>query len=319
MKSTMSSLLSPRWYRMRLVLVVAGLGLALGLALLAPGLGPTARAAAHTPARPLSSAAITLVHTATAGNSSGDYTILNEQSAFSSPNLVVQATASWNPNNACGCVYDTHALGVWFTGSYWAIFHEDGTAIPLGATYDVLAMYPNNGLHDAYIHIATANNSAGDWTTLNDPTANGNPNAVIVVTPNWNPGGQWRGVFNLPQVGVWYNGANWAIFNEDGSAIPAGAAFNVNVEPSSYAAFAQRAASASYVDEINNGYTNYQPALLLFVTPNFDPGGNCPCAFDNHPLGVYYDYNHEWSVYHQDIAAMSVGEAFNIFAFAPSS
>jgi hypothetical protein len=44
-------------------------------------------------------------------------------------------TASWN-----GGVYDNHALGLWNDAKtgHWNIFHEDGTAIPLGATYFVM-------------------------------------------------------------------------------------------------------------------------------------------------------------------------------------
>jgi hypothetical protein len=267
---------------------------------------------------------VSLVHTASSANTYYNYTVLNEDPIFNDPNAEVFVAASWNPNNACGCVYDTHALMVWYFGNTWVILHEDGTPLSLGTTYNVFATYAhhfNNSPQDvSFVHIATAGNSTGSWTTLDDSSLNYNPYAVIVVTQNWTPPGQQGGVFNDRQVGVWYDGSHWAIFNEDSAPIPPGAAFNVFVVSATAPwAFSQRATSSSYVDEINNGYTNYQPSLLLFVTPNFDPAGNCPCAFDNHPLGVYYDYNHEWSVYHQDIANMAVGEAFNIFAFAPSS
>ncbi|MCA1740779.1 MAG: hypothetical protein LC740_18750, partial [Actinobacteria bacterium] len=58
---------------------------------------------------------------------------------------------------------------------------------------------------------------------------NGNPNAVLYVTQNWNPGGREGGTYNDHPVGVWYdtNREKWAIFNQDRAAIPEGAAFNV--------------------------------------------------------------------------------------------
>jgi hypothetical protein len=261
---------------------------------------------------------VSLVHTATGANTYYNYTVLNEDTIFNDPDAEVFVTASWNPNNACGCVYDTHALMVWYFGNTWVILHEDGTPLTLGATYNVFATYAhhfNNSPQDvSFVHIATAGNSVNGWTTLDESSVNYNPYAVIVVTQNWSPAGQSGGVFNVHQVGVWYDGSHWAIFNEDSAPVPVGAAFNVYVVSTTASwAFTQRVTSTSYVDEIDNSYTNFQPGHLLFVTPNFDPAGNCPCAFDNHPLGVYYDFNHKWSVYHQDIASMTVDEAFNVY------
>ena len=39
---------------------------------------------------------------------------------------------------------------------------------------------------------------------------------------------------------------------------------------------------------INNLATDGEPGALLFVTPNFDPGG-VNGGYDNSPIGVYYD------------------------------
>ncbi|HEY6907687.1 MAG TPA: T9SS type A sorting domain-containing protein, partial [Ignavibacteriaceae bacterium] len=55
---------------------------------------------------------------------------------------------------------------------------------------------------------------------------NGNPAAIFFITQNWNPpaGG---GIYNNAATGVWYDGSHWAVFNQDISAMPVGAAFNV--------------------------------------------------------------------------------------------
>ena len=56
--------------------------------------------------------------------------------------------------------------------------------------------------------------------------ARGNPDAVILVTPNWNPGGQ-GGLYHDHPIGVYYCLDRWAIFNQDMAPMPLGAAFNV--------------------------------------------------------------------------------------------
>ncbi len=80
----------------------------------------------------------------------------------------------------------------------------------------------------AFIHKATSANTAGDNTTIDNPQCNGDPNAILIVTQNWNPGGG-LGVYNKASVGVYYTGSNWAIFNEDSSSMVVGSAYNVLV------------------------------------------------------------------------------------------
>jgi hypothetical protein len=76
----------------------------------------------------------------------------------------------------------------------------------------------------------TPEDTSGHSTYLDDPPTEGNPNAVLVVTQNWNPGGS-SGKYNDHPIGVWYNNnrSKWAIFNQDRAAMPVGADFNVAV------------------------------------------------------------------------------------------
>src|SRR5207244_1237205 len=59
---------------------------------------------------------------------------------------------------------------------------------------------------------------------------NGNPNAIIVVSHSYNPGGV-GGTYHNHEVGVWYDNsvARWAVFNQDQTPMAAGVAFNVAV------------------------------------------------------------------------------------------
>ncbi len=80
------------------------------------------------------------------------------------------------------------------------------------------------------IHEATPENISANSTYLDHPSANNNPNVVLQITQNWNPGTD-TGIYNDHSIGVWYDTGRqrWAIFNQDRAAIPEGASFNVSV------------------------------------------------------------------------------------------
>jgi hypothetical protein len=81
----------------------------------------------------------------------------------------------------------------------------------------------------AFKHQATAGNTSGHITTIDNAQCNGDPNAILIVTQNWNPNGG-VGVYNAHEVGIYYDGDNrWKIFNQDSAAMPANAGFNVLV------------------------------------------------------------------------------------------
>ena len=108
-----------------------------------------------------------------------------------------------------------------------AMARRDGGALPSAAALrsapprDVPAVTtsPASSPGIQFVHVATASNSAGDYDNHRSPLTNGNPNAILIVTPNWNPGGV-GGTYNNHPVGVWYDGGKWAIFNQDLTAIP---------------------------------------------------------------------------------------------------
>ena len=85
-------------------------------------------------------------------------------------------------------------------------------------------------LHTVFIHHATSENISRNSTYLDGPLTDGDPNAVLVVTHNWNPGGG-SGKYNDHPIRVWYDRdrSKWAIFNQDRAAMPVGADFNVAV------------------------------------------------------------------------------------------
>jgi hypothetical protein len=250
------------------------------------------------------------VHTATAGNSTGDYTMIDNALTNNNPNAIVFVTPNWNPGNVGG-TYDNHNIGVWYTGSKWAIFNQDLTAIPVNAAFNVLVLVP---VSDIFVHTATAGNSAGDYTKIDNALTNSHPNAIVFTTPNWNPGGV-GGTYNNRNIGVWYTGSQWAIFNQNITAIPVNAAFNVLVPTPDTSVFVHKATSANITSNwttIDHPLTNGKPDAILLVTPNWNPG-NVGGTYDNRPIGVWYNGS-KWAIFNQDTTfPMPVNASFNVF------
>lgn len=72
-------------------------------------------------------------------------------------------------------------------------------------------------------------NSSLNSTIIYNPVCDGNPNAILLVTHNYNFDTNSSGQYNSKLVGVFYDGAHWQIYNEDGSTMALGRAFNVLV------------------------------------------------------------------------------------------
>ncbi len=248
------------------------------------------------------------VHTATVANSSGTYTVIDNPALNGNPNAVFFVTQNWNPSGGSG-VYNNSAIGVWYTGSNWAIFDQDLSPIPEGADFNVFIPFAGSG---SFVHTADVSNINLNWTVIDNPALNGDPNAVFIVTQNWNPSGG-SGVYNNSSIGVWYTGSNWAIFNQDLSPMPEGADFNILI-PSGSDKFVHTAE----VSNINSNWTaidnpalNGEPDGIFFVTQNWSPVGGGG-IYNNSPFGVWYTGSN-WAIFNQDFISMPEGAAFNIY------
>jgi hypothetical protein len=167
------------------------------------------------------------VHRATDKNSRGDYTIISDPSINGDANAIVLVSPTSDPGNSGAGSYQ-HNIGVWYVSAprRWAIFNQDRAPVPAGATFEVEVPQASANL----LHKAGLLNTAGNYTYLDNRLTNGEPDAVLSVTQNWNPGGG-RGVYNNHPVDLIYDAKveKWAIYNRDGESIPEGAAFNIAV------------------------------------------------------------------------------------------
>jgi hypothetical protein len=168
-------------------------------------------------------------HTATDENSRGDYTYLSDPSINGDPNAIVLVERAPDRGSADEGAYD-HNIGVWYDfrvdQEKWAIFNQDRAVVPTGAAFRVVIPPAS----ESFVHRARRANTVGNITYVDDPLTNGEPDVVLAVTQNWNPGGG-VGVYNDHPVGVLYDEdvERWAVYNRDDAPMPYGSAFNVAV------------------------------------------------------------------------------------------
>ena len=173
-------------------------------------------------------------HRATSGNSRGDYTYIVDPGINGEPDAIVFAAPFAGGEDSGDGAYH-HNTGVWYEPQKgkWAIFNQDRAEVSAGSGFRVVI--PRDG--KAFVHRASSENTTGNSTYVDDPLANGRPDAGLSVAQNWNPGGG-AGVYNDHPVDVAYDTerGKWRISNTDGSKMPEGAAFNVTTSKAARAA-----------------------------------------------------------------------------------
>ena len=173
------------------------------------------------------------VHFAT--KTTGSSTLFSSTLTNGKPKALIQVTQVFNPGTASG-IYNSHPVGVWYDApkKKWAILNEDKSVMTPKAGFNVIVGTSKSGGGTAAVQKATTSNAGwGDSTFISNSKTNSHPNAVVFETPDVNPDGK-GGTYDGVATGVWYNyhgvgaGQNkWAVFNEDKSAVPLKAAFNV--------------------------------------------------------------------------------------------
>lgn len=252
----------------------------------------------------------TFIHTATTENSIDQVTYIDHPMINGDDEAIIFATQNWNPGGVGG-VYNAHTFGVWYDTfeEKWSVFNQDIEDIPEGASFTISVL---NKEQAAFVHHATVANIVSNWTNIDHPWLNGNPEALFFVSQNWNPT-EGVNVYNDHSIGVWYTGSNWAIFNQDEEEMPEDASFNILIPNDSLNSFVHYAAEENVSGNstiIDNPEINNDPDAILLVTQNWNPG-NIGGTYNDHPIGVWYTGT-RWAVFNQDLETIPEGAAFNV-------
>lgn len=168
---------------------------------------------------------VAFVHVAEPDNTLANETRIAHPSTTSMPAANVMAT----PYRQAAAAYDT-PLGVYLSGSRWAVFSQDVSAMPLRTHFDILVPGAGSG---NFRHVATAATIFGNYTRLDNSALNDLGDRIVLVTQNWSV----AAVYNPHPVGLFWNGTRWFIDNMDNAPMPEDAAFNVYAQAPSPNAF----------------------------------------------------------------------------------
>jgi len=183
-----------------------------------------------------------------------------------------------------------------------------------GVTETTTATISLNDISDIiYTHIATADTNRSNQTILDHPDLNGNPDANIVITHNWSP----NGVYNTNVTGVWYDGSNWTIYNED---------FNVNmIEDSAYNILISKDGgftthtvtnTTSNFSLHDDPITNNKPDLNPIITTYYNPNS----IYNNNNISTFYGTNQQWGVWNESSGdALPLNASINILAYSDNA
>jgi Clostridial hydrophobic W/Secretion system C-terminal sorting domain/Ricin-type beta-trefoil lectin domain-like len=148
------------------------------------------------------------MHTAT--SPTGHITIINHPRLNNNPNARLLVTQNWGSAGP----YNPNPIGVYYTGTNWAIFNQNFAAMPLNAKFNIL-------LSDQIFEVAAPAPASSHIVTIDRTVANDAPHRTAFATQ------LWRGVYNANEVGVWYNGSRWTVYNQNRATMPASARFFV--------------------------------------------------------------------------------------------
>jgi len=166
-----------------------------------------------------------------------------------------------------------------------------------------------------FMHMATTGNTTGSTTYIRHYSTDGNPYALLFVSPDIQPGGVGSLVFPNYPLGVWYSNSQWTIYNQNLISMQLWTTFHVLVVSPGPNAFIHTAKAGNTVGEqtfIDHPLLNNNGQALLLVTPTLSPEGGSGV---NNPHLIYTFYStteQKWSIINQDHEPIPESASFNV-------
>lgn len=154
----------------------------------------------------------------------------------------------------------------------------------------------------AFEHVTNKLNVAGNVTTIDNPTLNGKPDAILLVTR--------LGSFQEtpPAVGVWFNNGKWTIFRQDRQPIRNGERFVVEAfEKGPYAFEVTNEGSGSHMCDVPSQNMPKVKGKGLFVTSVYTAKG----TYNTNALGTWHN-GAVWTIFHPNRQPIPKGAGFHV-------
>jgi len=254
-----------------------------------------------------------ILQTAVPTNTRVYQTFIDDPQFNSNPDAVIFAQHVIDPPGEPGTIY-THTVAVQYdtTRQKWAIEATDFSAIPLFTSFFA---WRGGGGVTVFRHTSTdANHLRSDGTEIDNPAANGHPDALVLITPYYSSSPLQ--VLNNHRQGVWYDPQNerWTIYNEDGHNMLSGLTWDVAVIPPRSGFFVQQVTASNQLGNatrIDDPNVTDNPDVRIYVMHNFNPPEAPNAISDDHPLAVG-NLGH-WYITNADVAPMPLGATFNVY------
>jgi hypothetical protein len=148
---------------------------------------------------------------------------------------------------------------------------------------------------------ASQTNTKGHILKIDNPLCNGNPNAVVFAMQKY-------GNYNANEIGVWYDGSSWTVFNQNRQPLPLGCKFNIlafeNPSGNVFTHTTQTSNIAGHVTTIDNPQTNGKGDIIAIVSQNYG-------KYNTSPVGLWWN-NGKWTIFNQNFSPMPAGTKFNV-------
>lgn len=229
------------------------------------------------------------LYTADSAKIAGNTAYIDHVSINGDTNAMVFVNDVWNPEGVKSA-YNTNTIGVYFNkvNKKWTIYNQAFlTPMVKGSSYNIIVPTPASGI-TTFVHTSTKTNVSLNQTRIDHPDANNNPNAHVFVTQRWNHR-EGTGKYNNHEVGVYYNGSRWTIYNQDQIKMDTGVHFNVMIIPNNTASITSQKMSPT-MNLFPNPVSNGEDLEISLNNPSI---GTCQVTVMNVITGqIVYDQEH---------------------------
>lgn len=169
-----------------------------------------------------------------------------------------------------------------------------------------------------FLHTATADNTTVDHSTthISHPALLNQPDAKVLMTPNYNAGAVGFGVENDNLYSASFDAPNWSLVRSNTPFnLPEGAHFNVLAAGNGSGAFVHQATPAGSGTSVSDPSINGRSDKIILVLSDYS-------VVDPHPIGLYWNSytvpTGGWTIQNRDFAAMPANARFHVYAQDPS-
>jgi len=156
-----------------------------------------------------------------AENTYTSWSVLDWDETNRNPEARIFATHNYTLSGPSGMAHPYTLAAFYNATEYWCVANADGAVdMPLDIGFNLFSDPRGT------VQLPTASTAVGNQFPVDLPEANGQPDAILFAISTSTPTHPITAI-DAHNIGVWYDGARWAIFHQDIAPMPSGVGFNV--------------------------------------------------------------------------------------------